>query len=121
MNGTTRAKWDRIVAAVDVLLNQEAALAIAASGQTIVALRQRISPLLAFLAETASQDRDEAMQADLDRLVAKRRGNITLMQHALGRIRCALAERAGALQILSRTRQAYRRRRGRQALLNGAA
>jgi hypothetical protein len=111
----------RIVDALDHLLDREAALAEAGSGSGIIALRARISPLMAHLAQAAGQAPDPALQAALDRLIAKRRANIALMQSALGRLRRGIEERAAALRLTSRTRATYRPLRWRPALLRGAA
>jgi hypothetical protein len=100
---------ERIEDALADLLEREALAARAGSGTRVLAIQERIRPLVEAVSSLAAQSRSPRARESVGRLAEARRQNRLLMQAALGRIRLEIDLKKAALERVRRLSPAYRR------------
>jgi hypothetical protein len=107
MSRATFQTVDRLIKALDDLLEQESVEARAGRGTRLCALQARISPILATLVSLAHESPARGFTFAVASLVGKRRENIRLMRKSLDEIQGRIHARADALQRTRAISPAY--------------
>lgn len=98
---------DRLIRALDDLLDRESVEARAGRGARLCALQARISPILATLVSLALESPAQGFTFAVASLVEKRQENIRLMKKSLDEIQGRIYARAEALQRARTISPAY--------------